>query len=69
MWVADGVRQRTSLLLRVLLLPHSQAVVRVLLEAGANRNRTDKFGISALAEAVKGGHESIIDLLLSHKAE
>ncbi len=51
------------------LSTHSQAVVRVLLEAGANRNRTDKFGISALAEAVKGGHESIIDLLLSHKAE
>jgi hypothetical protein len=44
-------------------------VVRVLLEAGADKEETDEMGTSALCWSVQNGHVSVVKLLLEAKAD
>jgi len=44
------------------------AVVKCLLEAGAEPNDMDAFGITSMYEAVRMGHDEVIETLREHDA-
>ena len=43
--------------------PRYQEIVRILLDAGADRNLADRNGVTALAHAEQRGHDAIADRL------
>ncbi|KAF5836031.1 hypothetical protein DUNSADRAFT_6548 [Dunaliella salina] len=57
--------------LRVLAIKHlrGQAVVKLLLDYQANANCQDAFGITAMFEAVRMGHDHVVDLLKSRRVK
>ncbi|GAM44151.1 NACHT and Ankyrin domain protein [Talaromyces pinophilus] len=46
-----------------------EAVVRLLIERGANVRVKDKLGLTALYQASSSGHEAVVKLLLDHGAD
>ncbi|EAL85341.1 ankyrin repeat domain-containing protein [Aspergillus fumigatus Af293] len=46
-----------------------EAVVRLLIERGANVRVKDKLGLTALYQASSSGHEAVVKLLLEHGAD
>ncbi|KAF4264238.1 hypothetical protein KXV68_007120 [Aspergillus fumigatus] len=46
-----------------------EAVVRLLVERGANVRVKDKLGLTALYQASSSGHEAVVKLLLEHGAD
>jgi ankyrin repeat protein len=46
-----------------------EAIVKLLLENGAEIEAKDKYGQTALSQACRGGHEAVIKLLLKNEAD
>lgn len=64
----ETVHHDTTALMRAAAGGH-EAVVRMLLEHGANVEKADDHGTTALMRAALGGQEKVVQLLLDHGAE